>query len=105
MNYSAESDVESMLNKGNNHRKFPNGTRYIPMLDAAYTVKNNSYGAYVYVFLKVKPQEYGLKVPQDFKEGRIYAHLFRLVKETVRRTLMEHLKKESKRRKRTCLYS
>ena len=84
----------------------PNGTlcMYADGFYIGYTVKTNFYGAYVYVFMiKYQLKRYGLKRPEEITENIsskpiIDTHIHRLIRESVRMALMEHLRKERKLR-------
>lgn len=53
----------------NQHLKFPNGTRFISKFNIGYTVKSDTQGTYVYIFiLDLKIEEYGLKAPTSLQE-------------------------------------
>lgn len=58
----------------NRHQRFPNGTMFISDFDynIGYTIKSNNttQQQYVYVFMaNLKPNEFGLKIPQMLKES------------------------------------
>ena len=93
-------------NYANQQFTLPNGTlcMYADGFYIGYTVKTNFYGAYVYVFMiKYQLKRYGLKRPEGITENIssrqiIETNIHQLIKESLRTALMEHLRKERKRR-------
>lgn len=54
----------------NQHIELPNGTRFIRKFNIGYTVKTDSQGAYVYVFMiDLKIEEYGLTFPDTSSQN------------------------------------
>lgn len=88
------SKFSVVLDYGNNHIKLPNNARFIRDINAYYIIQNNSYKTWVYVFkIDLKPQDYGLKVPQSLGEFKCLPKTIRLTESQFKRMLTECITK------------
>lgn len=80
----------------NQHTKYKNGTRFMSTFNynVGYSVKTNTYGAYVYIFqVNLNPQAFGLKVPPSLREGKHISKTIRLTEAQFKKMLTECITK------------